>query len=467
MKSIISKIALSIIFAFLLNMSANQVWYKSVIESTKDFVFEHRNKFIFGTIITAVVGIAAWAGRKFWKSLESSKEGISKKHMLMTYINVYKPEGEKSEVRSNYSEKFRQRKHIPSNNTQEKKIFVEDTKFTTIFKDLRIWKEVKNKVYDALFKEIKEKNEYIKKMAKPIKEESIEELIEESISGSQSDVNVRITESTERKNTESIELKNKAINDIEEKIVDSFKNFFFKENIFYYHNEYFFLEWNTTQKLLKILNCEELIENNQNQKNFIAQCIKNVFQTYQSWYPEMIKRYIQNKFEVKKQPIEKKEERSTKFSFKNKEKDNLPEDNLPEMIIEVFQIESVEIILKKLFDQEKKIINVNNDSEKSSILNEVSFLFSNLYLNKELIYKIQGSKILWDCMLKKRFFMMLNEDNYFRNFEQKKFDNIKNQNLNDIIKEQKENKYVVRKYINLINAEKKFKKEKKVSLVEE
>lgn len=453
MKSIIKKIALCTILSFSLNMPANQVWYKSVIESTKDFVLEHRNKFIFGTIITAVVGIAAWARWKFWKSLESSKGGISKKDILMTYINVYKPEGEKSEARSNYSEKFQKRKRIPNNNTQVQKNFAEDTKFTIIFNDREIWKEVKNKVVDALFEEIKKKNEHIKNMAERIKEVPIEE----SISVSQSYLKVSISKSTEEKN--------KAINDIEKKIVDSFKNFFLNKNIFHHYSKNFFIGnigWDTTQKFLKILNCQELIfSKDQNQKKFIAQCIKNVFQTYQSWYPEMIKRYIQNKFEVKKQPIKNKEERLTRFSFKNKKEDKISEDNLLEMMIEVPQVESVETILKKLFEEEEKIIkSYNNDHRLDLIIfNPVNVLFKGLYFEKKNIFNhIKASDILWDRMFQKRFVILLKEKKYFRDFEEKKFDNTKHQSVNDIIQKQKENRDVVGRYIALLKTEEKFKK---------
>lgn len=467
MKSIIKKIALCTIFSFLLNMPANQVWYKSVIESTKDFVFEHRNKFIFGTIITAVVGIAAWAGWKFWKSLESSEEEILKKEMTMTDTDVYKPKDKKSdeedkiEVSSNYYlNNLKKRKRISSNTRQGKKNFVEDRKFTTIFNDQEIWNKVKKEVLNGLFQEIKKKNEPIKKTAETIKERSIEE----SISVSQSYEKFSITE--------SIELKNEAINDIEKKILEFFEIFFFKKNIFYDYSKFFLLgkiEWDTTQKLLEILNCKELIDKNQNQKNFIAQCIKNVFQTYQSWYPEMIKRYIQNKFEVKKQPIEKKEERSTKFSFKNKKKDNLPEDNLPEMMIEVPQIESVETILKKLFEEEEKIIQLyNNDEEDVIIFNPVNSLFIKLYTQQKSIYRdIKSSQILFNGIFLKRFLIILKEGKYFRDFEKKTFNNRKNKNLNEIIQEQKENKNVINKYIQLLKKEQKVFEKKELSCIEE
>lgn len=432
-------------------MPANQVWYKSVIESTKDFVLEHRNKFIFGTIITAVVGIAAWARWKFWKSSEGQE-------VLMEVSSNYSDASDISNFNDfegkSISKKFQNRKRISSNTAQLKKTFVEDTKFTTIFNDEKIWKEVKNKVVDALFEEIKKKNEQVKRTAETIKEV----LIEESISVSQSyNLEVSISKSTEEKN--------KAINDIEKIILKYFKNFFLNKNIFHHYSKNFFLgdiSKDIIENFLKILNCKKLIDEYQNQKNFIKQCIKNVFETYQSWYPEMIKRYIQNKFEVREQPIKNKEERSTKFSFKNKKEDKIPEDNLSEMMIEVPQVESVETILKKLFEEEEKIIELyNNDEEDVIIFNPVNSLFIKLYMQQKSIYRdIESSQILFNGIFLKRFLIILKERKYFRDFEKKTFNNTKHQSVNDIIQEQKENRDVVGRYIALLKTEEKFKKEK-------
>ena len=81
MKVIIKKILFCTIFSFLLNMPVDQSWYKSILKSTKDFVLDHQNKFIFGALITGLVGIAAWAGWKFWKSKECGENKIKDDHI--------------------------------------------------------------------------------------------------------------------------------------------------------------------------------------------------------------------------------------------------------------------------------------------------------------------------------------------------------------------------------------------------
>jgi hypothetical protein len=444
MKVIIKKILFCTIFSFLLNTPVDQSWYKSILKSTKDFVLDHQNQFIFGALITGLVGIAAWTGWKFWKSEERSENKI--KDDDPEVMTVYS-EGSNISDFEDFSEKvklaqdkFQTRKRIPNSNGQTEKKFQEDAEFKKIFNDAHIWNEVRKEVSEQLLEEIKNKNEKNKQTVKPIQEQKIEESMSLSHSSQEIPIN------------KSIEVKNARIYDIEKTILDAFKAFL-ENNIFYYYKKGFFdggIGESNINKFLKTLNISTLMEDNKNEKNFIENTLKNVFLTYQSWYPEMIKRYIQKRFEQEKQPIETKEKRSTRFSFLNKQ-DQISVNNSEHMILELPQVESVDTILKKLFEEEKKLIDLQNYSDQFSILNTVSSLFRELYDKQKHIYSnIKTSQILRNLILKKRFVRFLKE-NHFINF-------------NDISKIQ-DNKQAAQRYITLLNNEQKLKQEKELLLI--